>query len=84
MSVVDYLINVEGISPERLGVAAFGEFTPLSPTTVRLTAEKPPDRDQLLSYDNTEFDPDSSPIRTLMRMITPSVGHLSSDFMTIP
>jgi flagellar motor protein MotB len=28
MSVVDYLIRYEGIAPERLGVAAFGEYHP--------------------------------------------------------
>lgn len=31
MSVVDYLIQYEGIAPERLGVAAFGEYHPRVP-----------------------------------------------------
>jgi chemotaxis protein MotB len=31
MSVVNYLIQYEGISPERLGVAAFGEYHPRFP-----------------------------------------------------
>jgi len=31
MSVVNYLVNDEGISPERLGVAAFGEYHPKVP-----------------------------------------------------
>jgi len=31
MSVVDYLIKFEGIAPERLGVAAFGEYHPRFP-----------------------------------------------------
>jgi chemotaxis protein MotB len=31
MSVVDYLIEAEGIAPERLGVAAFGEYHPRVP-----------------------------------------------------
>lgn len=31
MSVVDYLVRYEGIPPERLGVAAFGEYHPRVP-----------------------------------------------------
>jgi chemotaxis protein MotB len=31
MSVVNYMVNFEGISPERLGVAAFGEYHPRFP-----------------------------------------------------
>ena len=31
MSVVDYLIKYEGMPPERLGVAAFGEYHPRVP-----------------------------------------------------
>ena len=31
MSVVDYLVTYEGIAPERLGVAAFGEYHPRFP-----------------------------------------------------
>ena len=31
MSVVNYLVHYEGISPERLGVAAFGEYHPRFP-----------------------------------------------------
>jgi chemotaxis protein MotB len=31
MSVVNYLVTYEGIAPERLGVAAFGEYHPLVP-----------------------------------------------------
>ena len=31
MSVVNYLIQYEGLSPERLGVAAFGEYHPRLP-----------------------------------------------------
>jgi len=31
MSVVDYLVHVEGLSPRRMGVAAFGEYHPRWP-----------------------------------------------------
>lgn len=31
MSVMNYLVNDEGIAPERLGVAAFGEYQPRMP-----------------------------------------------------
>lgn len=31
MSVMNYLVNEEGIAPERLGVAAFGEYQPRMP-----------------------------------------------------
>jgi len=36
MSVVDYLVTDEGIAPERLGVAAFGEYHPRFPNDTSL------------------------------------------------